>query len=482
MTIPKKIYAGYLLAILFTMIVAGTALYVLNGTVQSYQGFIDINQRLVLNAAELRTAVLRQVGGYRGFLAFADDAYLNEWTQGINAFRTKVNEMRALAPGAEDQNTLADIATTEDRWSELQKEIIDLRKQGKTREAVKEKEALVRSVREEMFTNVDSFVNRQNGILLQARQEVSARVSRANATLWIISLLSIVFGFGIGFLITRAVSVPLNESVALLSSSSSEISALTSQIASSVTETASSVNETLTTVEEVKQTAQLSVQKAKYVSDTAHKTVQISESGKAASAKAVQGMTRVKEQTESVAEVIVKLSEQSQAIGEVVASVADLAEQSNLLAVNAAIEAAKAGESGKGFTVVAHEVRSLAEQSKQATIQVRSMLSEVQKSINQAVMAIEQGTRAVESGVEVSRHTGESIQMLAEGIEESSQAATQIAASSQQQLAGMSQIVIAMENIKQAAAQNVAGTKQAEQAARSLDELGRRLKSLVQSA
>ncbi len=482
MTIPKKIYAGYLLSILFTMIVAGTALYMLNATQTSYQGFVDVNQRLVLNAAELRTATWSQVAGYRGYLLFADDAYLTPWTEGIDAFQTKLNEMRAVAASPEDQSALQGIATIQSRWNELQKETIDLRKQGRSQEALNEREDLILPVREDMFNNVDSFVNRQNGILLQARQDVSARVNRANVTLWITSLLSIVFGLGLGFMITRAVTAPLNETVALLSSSSAEISALTSQIASSVTETAASVSETLTTVEEVKQTTQLSSQKAKYVSDTANKTVQVSEGGKAAVTKTIQGMTRVKEQTESVAASIVRLSEQSQAIGDIVAAVGDLAEQSNLLAVNAAIEAAKAGEHGKGFGVVAQEIRSLAEQSKQSTVQVRSMLSEVQKSINQAVMAIEQGTRAVESGVEVSAQAGESIQRLAEGIAESSQAATQIAASSQQQLAGMSQIVIAMENVKQAAAQNVAGTKQAEQAAQSLDQLGRRLKSLFQGA
>jgi methyl-accepting chemotaxis protein len=157
----------------------------------------------------------------------------------------------------------------------------------------------------------------------------------------------------------------------------------------------------------------------------------------------------------------------------------DLADQSNLLAVNAAIEAAKAGEQGKGFAVVAQEVRSLAEQSKKATVQVRTILGDIQRATNGAVMATEQGTKAVEAGVKQASQSGESVKALAESVVESSQAATQIAASSQQQLLGMDQVASAMENIKIATTQNIAGAQQSEAAAQNLQDLGHKLKHLV---
>jgi len=130
--------------------------------------------------------------------------------------------------------------------------------------------------------------------------------------------------------------------------------------------------------------------------------------------------------------------------------------------------------------VVAQEVKSLAEQSKQATAQVRTILGDIQKAISTAVLATEQGSKAVETGVKQSTEAGESIRMLADSIAEAAQAATQIAASSQQQLAGMDQVALAMENIKLASAQNVAGTKQAETVAQTLHELGKKLKHLVE--
>jgi methyl-accepting chemotaxis protein len=278
----------------------------------------------------------------------------------------------------------------------------------------------------------------------------------------------------------RRSTAELSEGVNVLASSASEILAATTQVASGAAETGTAIAQTTSTVEEVKQTAQVSSQKAKYVSDSAQKATQVAQTGRKSVDASIDGMKRIQEQMESIAESVVKLSEQSQAIGEIIASVNDLAEQSNLLAVNAAIEAAKAGEHGKGFAVVAQEIKSLAEQSKQATAQVRAILSDIQKATTGAVLATEQGSKAVETGVKQSADAGETIRLLADSITEAAQAATQIAASSQQQLVGTDQVAMAMENIKQASAQNVAGTKQAETAAHSLHDLGQKLKQLVE--
>ncbi len=277
----------------------------------------------------------------------------------------------------------------------------------------------------------------------------------------------------------RRIMREILEGVSVLASSSSEILATTSQVAAGAAETASAVSETTATVEEVKQAAGISSQKAKYVSDSAQKVSQVSQAGCKSVESSIQGMQRIQEQMESIAESIVSLSEQSQAIGEIIASVNDLTEQSNLLAVNAAIEAAKAGEQGKGFAVVAQEMKSLAVQSKQATAQVRTILGDIQKATSAAVMAAEQGSKAVDAGMKQTTEAGESIRLLADSISEAAQAATQIAASSQQQMVGMDQVALAMNSIKQASLQNAGGTKQAEVAALSLHELGQSLKRLA---
>ncbi len=278
----------------------------------------------------------------------------------------------------------------------------------------------------------------------------------------------------------RNLNKELQGGFGVLASSSAEILATVSQVAASASEIAVAVSQTSTTAEEVKQTAHLSSQKAKAVQESAQKAAAVSETGRKAVTETVEGMNRIREQMETIAESVVQLSEQGQAIGEIIATVNDLAEQSNLLAVNAAIEATRAGEYGKGFAVVAQEVRSLAEQSRQATTQVRTILMEVQKATSAAVMATEQGSKAVAAGVRQAAGAGESINALSAGVGEAAQAAIQIAASSQQQLVGMDQIASAIANIQKATTQNVAGTRQLEASALDLQELGARLRIMVE--
>ena len=277
----------------------------------------------------------------------------------------------------------------------------------------------------------------------------------------------------------RSQTLAIREGVNVLAASAGEILASTSQIASGAAETATAVNETTVTVEEVKQTTQIASQKSRSVADSAQRSLQVSQQGRKSVEDAVQGMNRIREQMETMAECIVGLSEQGQTIGEIIATVNDLTEQSNILAVNAAIEAAKAGEHGKGFAVVAHEVRSLAEQSRQATSQVRTILNDIQKATNAAVMATEQGIKAVEAGEKQSVEAGEAIRVLSDSITESANASAQIAASSQQQMVGMDQVALAMENIKDASTMSVGSSQQAEQSAQNLHELGQKLKQLV---
>jgi len=277
----------------------------------------------------------------------------------------------------------------------------------------------------------------------------------------------------------RELNLEIREVVNVLTHSAGEIMTTVSELASSSAQTATSISETHATVQEVRQTTDVASQKSRQVYESSHRSVQVAKSGRDSVDSAIGGMRGIDERMGFIAERIVNLSEQSQAIGEIIATVNDLAEQSNLLAVNAAIEAAKAGEHGKGFAVVAQEVKNLATQSKQATSQVRSILGLIQKATTAAVLATEQGSKAVEAGVRQSSEAGESIRLLAISIEESSNATLQIVTSTQEQAIGMDQIAIAIQSINQASGQNVEGSRQIESAARSLYELNQKLQQLV---
>ncbi|MGA1867608.1 MAG: methyl-accepting chemotaxis protein [bacterium] len=264
-----------------------------------------------------------------------------------------------------------------------------------------------------------------------------------------------------------------------LASSISQISTTSSELAASASETSTSLNEITTTVKEVRQTAQISSEKAAQVAESAKRSSDIYHTGKKATEDAIKGMKRIKDEMEYIAEGIVKLSEQTQSIGEIINTVNDLADQSNLLAVNASIEASKAGEHGKGFVVVAQEVKSLADQSKEATNQVRSILNEIQKATSAAVMATERGSKAVEAGMNLSDQTSNAVCILSESIKNAESSSIQIAASSQEQLIGMEQLNQAMESIKEAGSQNLSSAKQLGTASMNMEKLGQNLKDMA---
>lgn len=271
----------------------------------------------------------------------------------------------------------------------------------------------------------------------------------------------------------------VTETANRLAAATSEILAGTTQQASGAREQAAAVTQTVATVDEVLQTSEQSAQRAKAVAESSQRATEVAKAGRKGVEETIAVMGGLKEQTEALAESILALAEQAQSIGEIIATVNDIAEQTNLLALNAAIEASRAGEHGKGFSVVAGEVKALAEQSKKATAQIRSILGEIQKATNSAVVKTEEGAKTVNGAIRVVNQAGETIKTLADGVAESSQAAIQIVASAGQQATGMAQIHQAMKNVDQVTHQNLASTKQAERAAQDLNEMGVKLKDLL---
>lgn len=271
------------------------------------------------------------------------------------------------------------------------------------------------------------------------------------------------------------------EGVKVLTESANRIYATAARLAEGTTRTSSAVSETTATFEEVKQSAKVSSEKARRVAEDSHRAVQISEAGKKATEEALMRMNLIKGQMESIGETVVRLSEHSQAIEVIVNAVQDIAEQSNLLAVNASIEAARAGDQGKGFAVVAHEIKTLADQSRNATDQVRAILQETRKWISAVVMATEQGGKAVEAGVAQSNVAGEAIQVLSSTVTLSSQAATVIDTSTEQQFVGLDQVAGGMTSIEEAMRENLDGTLELERAARSLQDLAGTLNELLRN-
>ncbi len=271
----------------------------------------------------------------------------------------------------------------------------------------------------------------------------------------------------------------VTEHINNISASSTEISATISQVTASSSETASAITETASSSEEVAQLAQSFDEKAKDALALSTQTAEASEKSQEAIQAIYNVIGQVKTQIDEVANSMVSLSKQSQTISEITAVVQEIAEQSNILAINASIEATKAGEYGRSFAVVANEVRNLAEQSKKATQQIRSILDAIQESVTRSVMQVEQTGKIVSEGSTHMAYVNNAVELLSSSIDKMIQLVSEVAESSHEQLEGTAQIKEAMENIKQATAQNLDGMRQMEEVITGLKQTAINLKEMI---
>jgi len=278
----------------------------------------------------------------------------------------------------------------------------------------------------------------------------------------------------------RELTMNITESSNNINASANQILTSTSELTLSAKKTADAIGDTTDSVNETKKATIHSNQKTLEVSERSQAAAVIAEKGRTASRETIDGINRIGMEMDSIGNNIIRLSEQSKAIGEIISTVNDIAEQSNLLAVNAAIEAARAGEQGKGFVIVAQEIKNLADQSKQATSQVKNILNEIQNSINASVLSAEQGSKSVEAGIRLAGLSGESIEELSQSIKLAAEASKQIEATSQEQEINIDQIASAMENIKEASDHNVYTTVQLDSSAKALQEISSTLRGLLE--
>jgi len=277
----------------------------------------------------------------------------------------------------------------------------------------------------------------------------------------------------------QGIVAEISDAVARVEADTHEILEGTARQISMANEQDAVVTETTATVNEVRATVTETAERAQSVAETAQVSVDISRNGTEAVTQTVLGMEVIRHRVEDIADNILVLSENTQQIGEIIATVNNLADQSRMLALNASVEAARAGEEGKGFAVVALEVRNLADQNREATVQVREILGEIQRATNAAVMVTEEGSKGVDTGQQLVNRAGDSIRELSHAIEEAALAAMQIAASTRQQTIGMDQLTQAMRTIKKATTETLSTTMQVKASVQNLRDASNRINMVL---
>jgi methyl-accepting chemotaxis protein len=318
--------------------------------------------------------------------------------------------------------------------------------------------------------------NALEGLIALVRQ---GELSRWNATTEDPLLGPLLDGFGKVIDTLRTFVREINEAALRLSSSANEVLAASTQHESSSTEQAAAIHETTATMEELKHASAQIAENAGAVARVAEETLGSARSGRGAIAEFIQAMQQIRADSAAVADSIAKLSKRVERIGTVVEVIDEIADRSDLLALNAALEGSRAGEAGKGFSIVAAEMRRLAENVMDSTKEIKNLITEIREATAAAGGAAEASQKATEQGERLGSVAAQAVEGILAGVQETSDAARVINLATQQQRTATEQVVASMAEIEDVTRQTTQASKQATGAAAELTQLAGRLAELI---
>ena len=264
-----------------------------------------------------------------------------------------------------------------------------------------------------------------------------------------------------------------------VASASVELSATAEEISKGTDTLTSRASQTAAAVEEMNATVGQVAQNSGKAASLAQDTVKTAQEGGTVVSSTISGMQQLSEAVSNSATIISDLGKSSDQIGEIVRTIEDIADQTNLLALNAAIEAARAGEQGRGFAVVADEVRKLAERTTKATKEIGDMIRQIQQDTRGAVDSMQQGTQKVTAGVDLVNKTGEALSQIVRMVSESADMIRQIAVASEEQSVATQQIASDIENVAKVTKESSSGAHESAKASQDLSQLAVELQGIV---
>lgn len=478
-TIGRQVLGGYAVILALATLSIVVAVAALTNLRDAKDAVIEDDLALIVGANQLKALISDKSVSTRTFILTGDPTFRSSVQERDDQLNDLLQRMADLSVTDTGRRYVDDLRTANETWNDVSAEVMALVGTVPVEElGIRTETSLVPAYAEVIDTASRLIAFQEDRVAARTRAADDAAASSIALVIGL-GAVAVLAGAAIGGFLVRRTNRRLSGMSLTVESASAQIVASSAQQVAGAAEQATAVQETVATVEELAQAAGQSADRARSVADAAQHAADTAQIATESLGASTEAMAAIRSQVELIAETVATLAGRAQAISEIVATVNEISDQTHLLALNASIEAARAGEHGRGFGVVAAEVRSLADQAKQATGQVAGILGEIQSGTNTAVLATEEGIKSVADGVQRVDAASETMRTLAESSSSSAMASEQIAASSLQQAAATTQISDAVRNIDAVTEQNLASARQLEQAARTLGEIATELKALV---
>ena len=484
----NRILISYILPFISLLVASGLTLWNANRVKDTFEAIKQIDKE-ILETHKLENAVNAMILGVRGHVINPSDVYIKEYRHGSKDFTevmTTLEESEVIIQEneAEQEKYFQELIILGEQIQEDGDNIIRLVQQGKQQEATA---IAINEVGSELDRQlVALYAQLDESEQQEITQKVTQKIAKAEDTLNTLVWVFLIGALGLGTLSTAIALIIASKATQTILQAIGKISSFSNQIAVTVEEQernanlqAASVNETTTAIDELEATSKQSAEQANAAAKASEQVFQLADNGNQAVEETLGEMTNLRSKVTAIAEQIMQLSEQTIQIGNISGLVSDLANQTNILALNAAVEAVRAGEHGRGFSVVAAEIRKLADQSKNSAENIRTLVAEIQHKINSAVMVTDEGSKTVNSGIQTANRTAESFAGVAEAVNNMVINNQQISLNTKQQVQAIQQVVEAMNNINLGAKETAIGISQTKEGTSQLNEATVNLQGIV---
>jgi methyl-accepting chemotaxis protein len=481
-TFGRTLAAGFAIGLAMNLAAGLIALVGMHSVVTSKDKVINVDVQLVVMSQQLLTARADRAAGLRGYLFTRDTAFRDDALTASALFQTLIDKTQAAVHTAQGRQLIARISAANADALKSQSELLDLMATNPTNAAALAAFTGAAPTRIALKGALTDFSNYEGQLAKQGvthSTDIANRDLRLTLTALIGTVLSAAL---VTAFIARNLKQRIGSAVGEVQNSSTELQTTANQQAVGAMEQATAMSEISTTINELLVSSRQITESAQRVASVADLTSIAGRSGRDTVASAQQSMTEIRRQVDVIVNHMLELGDKSQRIGSVLDIVSELAEQTNILAINSTIEAAGAGEAGKRFAVVADEIRKLADRVAQSTKEIRNLIEIVRGAVHTTVMATEIGSKAVDAGTAQFAGVASSFEEISGLASSTTEAAREIELSTKQQSTAVEQVNFAVANVTQTTKESETNSTQTLATASQLTELSTKLLQLVEPA